>query len=190
MSLVNKKEVKKFLGYDKDTHDGLIDDTIVQVEDFIENDKFNGTAFDEASSYESKTEKYDGDGTSKLLLDRVPARVITSIYMNSDTPRVYNDSDDLVSSDNIILDIKMGIVILDGLTFTKGVQNIAITYTAGWTVTDAPDRLKQAIIRYVVADVLEAIGGINLVEGQDFFYKPKKLRDQADKYIEQLVVYR
>lgn len=132
------------------------------------------------------TEYYDGDGTSVLQLKNYPIITVSAIY--DDTDRVY-DASSLISSDDYVIKETEGRIELDGLTFMQGLKNIKIVYTAGYSSATMPFDLKVAVAKLVLADYLEIKGGINVIEGQDFFYKPDKLRKEAQKTLDSYIVY-
>lgn len=155
------------------TDDDLIQNLITRISDDIE--KTCGRSFHSATF----TEYYNGDGGNRLLLNNYPISSITSLY--DDTDRNYG-SDTLIDSGDYISDDAAGMVILDGGLFAEGLKNIKITYVAGYSTI--PSDLERACIDYVIADYLEAVGAVNVIEGQDFIYKPAKLREQANRVIE------
>jgi uncharacterized phiE125 gp8 family phage protein len=179
--LITKEDVKKYLNYDVDENDPLIDSLIEMVERDVK-ELMNGTVFDAGATYQTYTEYYDGDDSNQLMLRHYPVRAITTVHINSDTPRAYGASA-LIASSNYILDGDNGMLTLDGNIFTEGVQTVKVVYTAGWKTTDAPADLKLAIINKVVALLLEAIGGVNAVEQADFVYRPDKLRKVANEIL-------
>lgn len=190
MALITKEDVKAFLQYEHDTIDGVIDSNITIEEDYLKNVELNGTTFDATSAYNTETDYYNGDGSCVLLVDKYPIRAVTTIHLNSDTPRSYGASD-LVSADNILdVDFDCGLIRLDGLVFTQGVKTVKVVYTAGWKTTDAPKAFKQALIERVAANIIEGLGGVNAVEADNFFYKPDKLRKTANRRLEEYVVVR
>ena len=177
--LITKEAVKKYLQYTDDENDGLIDTIIGMIEADVKA-QMGGVVFDASSTYQSYTEYYDGDNTNELILSKYPVRAVTSIHINTETPRVYGSAD-LVDANNYVTDLDLGIVRLDSTIYPKGAQTVKVIYTAGWKTTDAPADLKMAILNYVVAALLEAIGGVNMIAQGEGVYRPEKLRDAADK---------
>lgn len=181
MSLITKTDVKSFLRLNEDYADGLIESLIPQIEaDFkLRVLGSDNIVIDAGVSYQSYTEYYDGNGLDKLIVKQVPIRAVTSL--NIDDSRVFG-AESLIPAASI-LDTKFpsGIICLDGEVFTPGIKTIKVVYTAGWKATDAPADFKTILVNYVVATMLEGIGGVNVVENSDFFYKPEKLRKNAEK---------
>lgn len=87
------------------------------------------------------TEKYDGDGTAVLWIDYYPITKITSLTIN----------DEPISEDDYYLYEKMGKIVLKGLVFTKGYQNVEISYNAGYgnQREDIPTPLRQSCVSLV-----------------------------------------
>jgi hypothetical protein len=175
MALVTKEDVKTYLNYDGDTNDSVIDSLIARYEADFKH-FIGGVDFDATSTYTTYTEYFDGDGTNSLLLKR-PIRSITSIHI--DTDRNYG-ADTLVASTDYVYYSESGIVRLDYKVFSVGNQSVKVVYAAGYKTTDAPADFKQIIINEVVASLIEGLSGVNAIEANDFFYRPDKLRKEAD----------
>lgn len=192
MSLVTKGDIKSLLQSEESTNDVLIETLIAQVEERIKYQYLNGTDFDAASDYDEITEYLDGDGSDTILVGCVPLRSITSIYINTDEPRIYTGADDLLDSSSYVFYENEGKIRLLSNVFTVGYKTVAIKYKAGWKTSNAPERLKTAIKFLVLADLLEMVGNLNVfTEATDtFFYKPAKLRKTAEDYLADLKVYR
>lgn len=124
---------------------------------------------------EDVTEYRDGDGTDVLLLKNYPVNSVASVY--DDVDRTYAAASLIAAADYMFE--SSGRLILDALVFNIGRQNVKVTYNAGYTATAMPYDLKKAIANIAFADYLEANGSINMVEGDEFVYRPKKLRDEA-----------
>ena len=75
------------------------------------------------------TEYYDGDGTAKLFLNQIPISSVTSLY--DDYARSYG-STTLIASTDYVIDSDTGIITLDSFNFVRSLQNIKITYIAGY----------------------------------------------------------
>lgn len=174
MSVITSTMVKTYLkiAATVTNDDALLADIINKVEQMFK----IATQLDlEQAAY---TEYYNGDGTDMLLLRHYPVSAITALY--DDTDRVYG-ADTEISSEDFVLDENAGIIRLDGLTFAQGLKNIKVVYTAGHS--PVPEDIQLALIQLTVADYLEVAGAVNVVEGQDFIYKPAKLRSEAEKVI-------
>lgn len=171
--LTTYAHVKEYLGLGTDDDETFIGNLITRVSDDIErecNRTFNASDL---------TEYYNGDGTNVLLTRNYPINSITTIH--DDCDREYN-SDDLIDSDNIIIDSEVeGRIVLDGTLFTKGDKNIKLVYNAGYSTI--PTDLEQACIKRVAAEYLESKGLVaGFAEGAE--RNPDKLRKQANVVIE------
>lgn len=131
------------------------------------------------------TEYQDGEGDSTLVAEQYPINSITSIH--DDVERAYG-SDTLIASTDYVYYSEKGLIKLDNYYFAVGLKNIKLVYNAGYSTV--PQDLEMACIKRCMAEYLESAGAINVIEGQDFVYKPKKLRDEADTIIEGYVDYR
>jgi len=87
------------------------------------------------------TEEYDGDGTTVLWVDYYPINSITSLTINGET----------INEDDYYLYEKLGKIVLNGLVFTKGYQNVEITYNVGYgaDTTTIPEPIKQSCVALV-----------------------------------------
>lgn len=87
------------------------------------------------------TEKYDGDGTAILWLDYYPINLITELKIN----------DEIISEDDYYLYKKLGKIVLSGLSFTKGYQNVEINYNVGYGADKdtIPTPIKQSCVALV-----------------------------------------
>jgi len=138
-------------------------------------EKYCGTVLEAADV----TEYHDGDGNQSVLLRNLPVNSIATVH--DDIDRVYGAATLIPASDYTFDD--NGILTLPLYVFTIGRNNIKVVYNAGFS--DVPDDLKVAIGNIAFANYLEANGSINMVEGQDYVYRPKKLRDEAEKILNQ-----
>jgi hypothetical protein len=173
--LTTKTLVKAMLGITTTADDDLLDQIIATESDLI---KFECDRDFVATDY---TEYYSGEyGQRKLLLNNYPINSITSIH--DDIDWVYG-TDTLIDDDEYAIDSEGGIVALDGLTFMGGLNNIKVVYNAGYTTI--PSGLELACRYRVVAEYLEGKGGVNVFENQEIVYRPKYLKEQAEKILEQ-----
>ena len=90
------------------------------------------------------TEKYDGNDTDSLFLKHYPIVSVSELIIGDDT---------LTASDFVIYD--EGYLKIDSddySIFTKDVQNVSITYIAGWGTErdDIPDVLKNTLKTWVM----------------------------------------
>ena len=86
----------------------------------------------------SYTSQYDGNGTATLYLSNWPVSS-TTITITINANRDFTDTDDQVTSTDVMLDTGAGEVRLDGDDFTKGKHNIQVEYSAGYSTSDAFD---------------------------------------------------
>ena len=94
----------------------------------------------------SLTEYYSGDGENVIFTNNYPITAITNVY--DDPDRSYGadtliDSGDLVYMPN---DLAYKIV-YDGGTFTRGIKNLKVEYTAGYETV--PYDLEEACLQVV-----------------------------------------
>ena len=97
-----------------------------------------------------RTETYDGDGTRGLLLNVFPISSIDEdeavIVSCGDTVTdTYDDS--YFAFDPNVGELRFKPT-MSGW-FTKGFQNIAVKYTAGWTLADMPEDVQEAVAQAV-----------------------------------------
>lgn len=114
-------------------------------------------------------EYYDGNGSNLLFPYKTPIISVTSIYDDHDW--VYG-VDTLIASTSYKVVDNRRIYNKDGV-FTKGNQNIKITYTAGYV--SIPDDLKLACIREVLREFNRR---------KDFDVVAKSLDDGTINYVE------
>jgi len=175
--LTTKARVKEFMGMDSDfTDDDDLIDRLITEESKKISQECQRTFH--AADY---TEYYCGDGSNKLLVDNYPVNSVSGIW--DDTDKEWG-SDTQIDSDDIIISNRVdGLIILKDTYFTESdLENIKITYNAGYSTI--PTDLELACIQRVVADYIEAKGGINAVTEVEVVYRPDKLRKEAQKTID------
>lgn len=127
------------------------------------------------------TEYHDGNGLRTVLTKEYPINTVTSLH--DDTDRLYEDGS-LVSTTDYVVIGDQGKIILDGLIFGRGINNVKVIYNAGYT--DVPEDLQRACEKLVAADIIENASAMNVVESDEVLYRPDKLRKEAfatlDKY--------
>lgn len=90
---------------------------------------------------EPKTEVYNGCGSSRMVLDRRPVVAITNVTVDGvELPAAVQWNDTGWVFDGTMLYLR-------GYKFTPAVQNVSITYTAGYAVV--PEDLKRAAVDIV-----------------------------------------
>ena len=140
--LVSLQKVKEYLQETGTAFDTLLQDIIEGVSVWTE------TYCDRTFKQATYTEQYDGDATPTLLVRNTPIDSVTTIH--DDTLRVFGAADLIAATDYVIYGTE-GRIVLDGLFFAKGLQNIKIVYVAGFKDADLPRDLQQAI-KELVAD--------------------------------------
>lgn len=158
MPITTVAQCKAFRGIESDNqeHDAELSRIIPSVQAWLEQECYR--QFDSATV----TEYYSGAGSGevpylgspqvwrdRLLVKRPPITSITNIW--DDPLRAYGSTTLLSASDYVIVDAAAGIVVLDGITFQAGLNNIKITYTGGYSAATMPVDLQQAAIEMVWA---------------------------------------
>lgn len=179
--LINVQDIKDFLGITVTTDDHILM-PLVQA------------AQDEADGYvdyqlEGSTfiEILDGDGIDIIQLRNIPVKSITSIY--DDIDLAYG-SDTLIAAEDYTFNAKTGIVTALGFAFSLYVNNIKVTYLAGYNgigataYTPLPYNLKQALIYLASSMYLEGKAGVNVIEAQEMVYRPSYLKKEAYKILD------
>lgn len=142
MALTTVPACKAFRGIpgDNQEHDDELARLIRAVQTFLEEEC--ARTFEQATV----TEYFHGDQwRDRLMIARPPIVSITNIW--DDPARVYTTP--LAASSYVIDDAEAGVIRLDGLTFSKGLRNIKITYVGGFATI--PTDLEQAAIELVWA---------------------------------------
>ena len=139
-NLVKIERVKTYLDIaNTDTAaDVLLQDLIARISAWVE--RYCDRTFAKATH----TEQYDGDGTDTLVVRQWPIISVASLY--DDPDRVFGASTQIAAAD-FVLYKNTGIIRLDGLVFSAGIQNVNVTYDAGYT--DIPDDVQQAVVELV-----------------------------------------
>jgi len=86
----------------------------------------------------SYTEYYDGDGSQELYLKNWPLSS-TTITITIDENRAFTDTDDVVTSTDVMLTTESGRIRLDDDNFESGQKNVKIEYSAGYSTSDSFD---------------------------------------------------
>lgn len=156
MAITTVANCKAFRGIDSENteHDAELERIIPAVQAFLEQEC--GRTFDRATV----TEYYHGAGSwggcrrgassawrNTLLVARPPIVSITNIW--DDPLRSYGSTTLLGAANYVIADDAAGMIMLDGLCFKEGLNNIKITYVGGYQTM--PLDLEQAAIEMVWA---------------------------------------
>ena len=138
--LVKLERVKTYLDLaNTDTaSDVLLQDLIARVGAWVE--RYCDRSFAKATY----TEQRDGDGTDTLIVRQWPLLSVASLY--DDPLRVFGAATQIASSDFAVYP-NQGLIRLDGLVFSVGIQNVKVTYEAGYV--DIPQDLQQALIELI-----------------------------------------
>lgn len=142
MALTTVPACKAFRGIpgDNQEHDAELARLIPAVQTFLEEECER--TFEQATV----TEYFNGhDWRDRLIVARPPIVSITNLW--DDLARVY--ATPLAVSSYVIDDAEAGVIRLDGLTFSKGLRNIKLTYVGGFAAI--PTDLEQAAIELVWA---------------------------------------
>jgi uncharacterized phiE125 gp8 family phage protein len=175
--LVGSATLKSFLGITVTTDDTLLATCLTNAQAMA--DKYVDYQL-EGSSF---IDYMDGDGIDIIQLRNIPIKAIASIY--DDIDRAYG-SDTLIDSADYTFNAKTGIVSLIGLVFSKGVNNVKVTYTAGYgdSYTALPADLSQAIVYLASALYLEGKAGVQVMEAMEIVYRPSYLKKEAYKILD------
>jgi len=139
-NLCTRDSVKTHLGLSGSTYDNVIDALIPAASEAIENTC--GRRFAQASY----TDYRDGDGLDRIVLRRRPVTEVAGVW--DDPARTFGDATKL-DADEYVLDAERGIVLLRAGTFSEGVRNVKVSYTAG--AAAVPDDVAQACRMLVAA---------------------------------------
>jgi hypothetical protein len=90
------------------------------------------------------TEQQDGDGTDVVVVTHWPMISVASLY--DDPDRVFGAGTLIAPADYVIYKDE-GRIQLDGLTFSRGLQNVKVTYDAGYA--EIPPDLQQAVCELI-----------------------------------------
>lgn len=143
MALTSKAQVLEYLQVKslKDASNSLIEWLVSTVENRIKT-KTRRNQFESAEV----TEYHDGDGViGYFMTDEFPVTAITSLHDDNDYPHTYAagylvDSDDYVWYEDGRVELVTG-------TFNKGLKNIKIVYTAGYS--EVPKDLEFLATKWV-----------------------------------------
>lgn len=93
------------------------------------------------------TEYYSGDGSNSLFTNQYPITTITAVY--DDLARAYGSDTEIDSGDLVYMPETLAYkIVYDGGTFTQGIKNLKVQYTAGYSTI--PYDLQQACIEIIM----------------------------------------
>lgn len=142
MTLTTVPACKAFRGIpgDNQEHDAELARLIPAVQAFLERECER--VFEQATV----TEYFNGDDwRDRLIVARPPLISITNLW--DDPARAYTTP--LAATSYVIDSAEAGIIRLDGVTFSKGLRNIKLTYSGGFATI--PKDLEEAAIELVWA---------------------------------------
>lgn len=93
----------------------------------------------------AQTDYQDGRKQNRIVLKQWPVTSITSVY--DDPESTFTDG--LIAATDYAIDEQIGVVLLNGLQFTKGTRNIQVIYVAGYLTTDEVPDLEEACLQLV-----------------------------------------
>lgn len=173
MSMITASDLRGFFNMDVTSDDTLLGDLITAAQRAAE--LYCDTIFESSTL----TEYQDGDGSQVIIVKKIPIISVTSIH--DDVDRVFGSDALIASDDYVVTEAEGKIELLNDVT-TPGLKNLKIVYIAGFS--SVPMAVKNAVGNLAFADYIEKNGGVNAVQGQDFVYKPAKLRDAAFKALD------
>lgn len=142
MALTTVPACKAFRGIpgDNQEHDAELARLIQAVQEYLENKCER--VFEQATI----TEYFNGDGRQDcVIVARPPIVSVTNLW--DDPLRVY--AAPLAAASYVIDDAEAGIIRLDGMTFSKGLKNIKLTYVGGFAALRKD--LEEAVMEMVWA---------------------------------------
>lgn len=137
--LVTLQQAKDYLEITDATHDALLQEFIDRLSAWVES--YCGRTFAQAAYAD---ELHDGDGTSRLVVKQRPIVSVASLF--DDIDRQFGAGTQIDAEDFVVYP-ERGEIRLDGLVFAQGLQNVKVTYTAGFS--QIPLDLQQAVIELI-----------------------------------------
>lgn len=178
--ITNPKEVRDLFQIEIDSTDNILHDLIMAAQASAE--KYCDTIFESTSI----TEYHDGDGSQVILTKKCPIISVDSIH--DDVDRVFGSDALMDAADYVVSDDGTGKIELLTDVTTPGIKNIKVVYAAGFALV--PNDIKIAAANYAMASYIEGNGGVNAIQGQDFTYKPEKLRKAAEAVLDRYKKFR
>jgi uncharacterized phiE125 gp8 family phage protein len=130
--------------------------------------------------------EYDGTGSDTLVLPHYPVSAITALKASINGAALTEGREE-----DFVFDSDTGIVTLIGGTFSKEKRGVTITYTAGYTLANVPQDLKQAVLEAIAFRYMEMdrkrVGVTSQEAGQQRSYYttepyPEHVRQVWDRY--------
>lgn len=147
-------DLKSFLGISGSTttHDDLLENLINGASGFIEaytNRRLKSTSYDKDVATDRKFTWYDGDNTKSLFLREYPITAVSAVTMSGATISAASATDYYGSTGYVIRHDRGSLFY--GNYWEAGVQNIRVSYTAGYLATDREWFELQELCRSFVA---------------------------------------
>ncbi len=166
--LTTKAKVKKHIRTSATTWDDLIDQLVPEVSESI---RQHCNVLDFASV--AYTEQYDGRGQDTITLRNRPVSSVTSVH--DDPDRTFGSDTLLDADDDYAVDLKAGIIRLDGGVFDRSVQGIKVVYTAGHAGVPGPVELAANILVAQAVNLArsegrasEGLGNLNVTHSHEW----------------------
>lgn len=169
MNLVLLSEYKEILDITGNTEDEFVElakyEVEAKVKSFLNRDL-------EVATY---IELYNGSGTEELVLNQFPVNSVSKIefYDGIDSlgAEVWVEQEQVSDYDRIVISGSGDLIIIDGSFFPFGVQNIRVTYSAGYS--SIPYEIQQAckklmLLYYGEVKKTKTIGKSSVSEGSTF----------------------
>lgn len=177
--IVTLSEFKKFVNVENTDEDVSLLECLERAQSEAE------SICDRLFDSQAFVEYYEGKGQSELLLRNYPVTAVSGL--NDDWDRAWLAATEIAAAE-YQFDGDRGIIILENQVFSKcltPIQNIKVSYTAGYTSTTAPRALKLGIMKLAASDYLEAHTHLNAVtQTQEGVNKSDELRKEAEKLLE------
>jgi len=144
MSLVSLNDYKEFARISQsdinedDKLERIASETEAEIKESLNRDL-------ETATY---TEKYDGTGTDKLVLNQFPITSITSVKvydgLDSNNAEVWDTWVQGTDYERFVYSEEDTALFVGGTTFPEGTQNIEVVYVAGYASTAIPKDIERA----------------------------------------------
>jgi len=158
MAIITAANVKSYMGIATatDTWDTEIGNLVTRIQALAEmycDRKFESADYSydsDSDDYDSDRAVYDGDGTNLLITKEWPIISVTTVRINE---TAIDESTSIYNTGWFIRSKEKGFIGLRGYNFSGGIQNIELTYSAGYATV--PTDLVQALIEECAIKVRE-----------------------------------
>lgn len=142
-ALVSLADAKAFLKISAASEDTVIENMINRASSFA-NDYTQRLLL-----FRVNTDYYDGDGTGTLILNQYPVTALSNLY--DDVDRAFGAGTAINVSTDVVLDNNNGLIRLfnQAVAFNVGIMNVKAVYTAGYSLANVPESIKEAVLIYV-----------------------------------------